>query len=78
MSKRKKIHKRMWLCPRDPDTMSNCSYTIDEYDREAINVRLADCNRSISYYCEGKEGLAKLNKLIAFLEEARDELEDTF
>lgn len=63
MKKRKTIHKRMWLSSNDIDSMSHCSYTIDEYDEYAMTVRLADCSRSISYYCEGDKGIRKLNEL---------------
>lgn len=76
MSKRKEVHKRAWLCPGDPDAMSYMAYTMDLWDDASVSLTLADCTRSINLHCSGRKGVAKLNRLIKFIQEARDELED--
>lgn len=74
--KRKSWSKRKWLCPNDPDTMSYVACSQDKYsERDSVNIQIADCNRSINLYCEGKAGLRKLDRLLDSLQEARDVLE---
>lgn len=65
-------HRRIWLDSCNPDSLSFASY---EIQRDWGNINLADCNRRISYYFESKRDIKKLDRLIAFLEEARVELE---
>lgn len=77
MAKRKAISKRMWLCPGDPDTFSYIAYSQDKYDdRDTVNVKIADCNRSINLYCTGRKGLRKIDKIITMLEEAKGVIQD--
>jgi hypothetical protein len=62
----------MWLAPSDHESFSYVAYTQDSYDDEdTVNVTIADCHRSVTYYCSGKAGLKKLDRLIDMLEEAR-------
>ena len=72
--KRKEIHKRIWLQPSDADTMSHAAYTIGQYGDDGISITLADCNRQINLYFDTDKaaGRRKLDKLIAFLQEARE------
>ncbi len=74
MSRKKKtIHKRVWLEPSDPDTLSYVAYTLGQYGEDDLNITLADCNRQINlYFSETKKGRRKLNKLIAVLQEAQE------
>jgi hypothetical protein len=77
MAKRKSIGKRVWLVPNDPDTFSYMAYSQDSYDdRDTVSVKIADCNRSISLYCKGKSGIRKLDKMIKFLEESKEVIQD--
>ena len=77
MAKRKQISKRQWLVPGDPDTMSYVAFNQSKYDeRDSVNIKIADCNRSINIYCEGRTGLRKLDRLIKVLQEARNVIDE--
>jgi len=67
--KTKKVHKRVWLQPGDPDTMSYVAYTFGKYDH---NVTIADCHRSITIGFYNAKSVKKLDKLIATLTEFRE------
>ncbi len=72
--KKRVLSRRVWLCPNDPDTFSYVAYSRCEYDdRNTMNLKIADCNRGINLFLDGKKGMVKLNKLIKILEDARDE-----
>lgn len=74
MKRNKSRQKRVWLAPSDSTSFSSASYSIDKYDEESVNVRIADCNKIINLWCEGKRGIKKLDRLIGLLQEARNEL----
>jgi len=72
MKMKQKLHKKVWLCPRDPDTHSYVSYTVGK--NGWIDVRVASCERNCDlYFMDTKQGKAKLDRFINVLEEARDE-----
>ena len=72
--KTKRIHRRVWLCPSDADTMSYVAYSLNDYgERGSMNISIADCSRKINFYFDGDaKGKRKLDKLISILEEARE------
>jgi hypothetical protein len=73
VAKKKGVAKRVWLTPLDPDTMSYVAYSTDNWDENAMNVKLADCNRHISlYFANDRKGKAKFDRLIKILIEARE------
>ena len=73
-SKKRNLSRRVWLCPNDPDTFSYVAYSRCSYDeRNTMNLKIADCNRGITLFLDGKAGMRKLDKLIRILEDARDE-----
>lgn len=77
-NKRKTIHKRIWLCPRDSDTMSHAAYTLNQYgERGDMSLDMADCSRKISMYFEANaKGKRKLDRLIKFLQEAQEKYDE--
>lgn len=70
--KRKHQHKRIWLRPNDPDTMSFAAYTMYEYGEDKMSITIADCNRRINLGIYNKADRRKIGKLIQFLQEAVD------
>jgi len=75
MAKTKIRQSRVWLEPSSDTFSSVCWYT-DEYDRDAVNVRIADCNKIINLWFNGKKGLKKFDRLLKALHGARDELDN--
>jgi hypothetical protein len=71
MSRRKATHRRIWLAPGDPDSLSAASYTISEYETDGeMEITITDCYRKISLSLRDRRDLRKINKLIDFLQEA--------
>ena len=73
MSKRKTIHKRIWLDRNNADSMSCASYTVESYDDDgAMSISIADCYKTINLSLGCRKDLRKINRLISFLVEAVD------
>jgi len=71
--KRKDIHRRIWLAPKDPDSLAYASYHIDEWTRDGdMEIVLSDCTRIINLTLNNKQDQRKIERLIAFLQEAVD------
>ena len=71
MSKRKTIHKRIWLDRNNADSMACASYTVESYaDDGDLNITIADCFKTINLGLRTRADIRKINRLIDFLTEA--------
>ncbi len=71
MTKRKAIHRRIWLAPNDCNSMASAQYTIDSYtDEGEMEISIADCYRTINFQLNCRADQRKIQKLIDFLKEA--------
>lgn len=69
--KRKHQHKRIWLSPSDPDTQAWAAWEIGSYSTEGdMDIKIADCHRSITLGVYNKRDERKIQKLIDFLTHA--------
>ena len=73
MSKPKLVHKRVWLDPKEPDVMSWCAYTEQDYgDPGDVEIQIADCTRVITLQLNNAKAEAKIERLVKLLNEALD------
>ncbi len=71
MTKRKTIHRRMWLAPNDCDSLASVAYTIDRYSEEGeMNIAIADCYKTINLTLNNRADQRKIQRLVDFLTEA--------
>ena len=69
---RKRVHRRVWLQPSNPDVHSYVSYTIGSGGWMDLRVASCERNADFSFGSQGGADLRKLDKMIATLQEARD------
>lgn len=64
-------HKRMWLSPSDPESLSYIAYTLNDWGSDKnMDITIADCNKHISINLWKKGARKKLERLIGVLNEA--------
>jgi hypothetical protein len=67
MPRRRRIAKRKWLSPSNPDALSYVAYDSDE---GYMNIKIADCYRAITLSLNDRKDRKKIDRLISFLQEA--------
>lgn len=67
-AKRKYEHKRIWLDPKNPESLAWACRTEENYsDPGQQSIQIADCNRSIRLELSSASDARKITRLVGLL-----------
>lgn len=70
---KKPIHRRRWLKPGDPETLSYIAYTVDRYNTSVV---FTDCYKQVTIGVYQKKDIKKIDILIEELQKFRQLIEE--